>query len=174
MFKTIMDRVYISKATAKRRVWGAGQRGSLEFKTVLQDGTEVPWRQGGATVSSHRIANLKPKSRVQKPCGPHRHAPRMKTCSLSCSCWLLLLKSWSLRQSRGGSLFAEPASAFAGKALSGVLPGGQFQLDAAIAGLGVFRRAGIEGLKFTKPCGHKMLGRDALLCKCLDDGNSAR
>ena len=31
-------------------------------------------------------------------------APQARTCSLSCLSWLRLLKSWSLRQSRGGSL----------------------------------------------------------------------
>lgn len=44
------------------------------------------------------------RSRDPKPSEPHAPGPRLKTCSLSCSSWLHLLKSWSLRQSRGGSL----------------------------------------------------------------------
>ncbi|RZF59205.1 winged helix-turn-helix domain-containing protein, partial [Sphingomonas populi] len=38
---------------------------------------------------------------------PHGREPRVKTCSLSCSYRLRLLRSWSLRQSRGGSVQRE-------------------------------------------------------------------
>jgi hypothetical protein len=38
------------------------------------------------------------------PAAPHARAPQAKTCSSSCSSWLHLLRSWSLRQTRGGSI----------------------------------------------------------------------
>src|SRR5262245_43393602 len=37
------------------------------------------------------------------PSAPHGRGPQAKTCSLSCSSWLHLLRSGSLRQTRGGS-----------------------------------------------------------------------
>src|SRR5260221_5320128 len=37
------------------------------------------------------------------PSAPLAHGPQAKTCSLSCLSSLHLLKSWSLRQTRGGS-----------------------------------------------------------------------
>src|SRR5688572_7253096 len=42
-------------------------------------------------------------ARGPAPSGPHGHAPQGKICSPSLPSWLHLLKSWSLRQSRGGS-----------------------------------------------------------------------
>src|ERR1022692_1189924 len=41
--------------------------------------------------------------RVPEPSVPHGSELPERTCSLSCLSWLHLLKSWSLRQSRGGS-----------------------------------------------------------------------
>jgi hypothetical protein len=42
-------------------------------------------------------------ARDPKPSAPRGLAPQARTYSLSCSSWLHLLKSWSLRQTRGGS-----------------------------------------------------------------------
>src|ERR1035437_8498794 len=39
-----------------------------------------------------------------EPSAPHGSGPQERICSSSCLSWLHLLKSWSLRQSRGGSL----------------------------------------------------------------------
>src|ERR1017187_5269112 len=47
--------------------------------------------------------------RVPEPSVPHGSELPERTCSLSCLSWLHLLKSWSLRQSRGGSLFRSDA-----------------------------------------------------------------
>src|ERR1039458_2767350 len=44
--------------------------------------------------------------RVPEPSVPHGSELPERTCSLSCLSWLHLLKSWSLRQSRGGSVIA--------------------------------------------------------------------
>src|SRR6202795_3604168 len=41
--------------------------------------------------------------RDPEPSEPLGSGPRVKTCSLSCLSWLHPLKSWSLRQTRGGS-----------------------------------------------------------------------
>src|ERR1019366_1627604 len=38
-----------------------------------------------------------------EPSAPHGSGPQERICSSSCLSWLHLLKSWSLRQSRGGS-----------------------------------------------------------------------
>src|ERR1700720_2772477 len=43
------------------------------------------------------------RSRDPEPSEPHEPGPRVKICSSSCLSWLHFLKSWSLRQSRGGS-----------------------------------------------------------------------
>src|SRR5271154_2322456 len=43
-------------------------------------------------------------ARDPKPSAPRELAPQARTCSLSCLSWLHPLKSWSLRQTRGGSL----------------------------------------------------------------------
>jgi hypothetical protein len=55
-------------------------------------------------------------ARDPPPSAPRGHGPQAKTCSLSCSSWLHLLKSWSLRQTRGGSpkAFAMPLDHVAG------------------------------------------------------------
>src|SRR5271155_5183109 len=42
-------------------------------------------------------------ARDPKPSAPRELAPQARTCSLSCLSWLHPLKSWSLRQTRGGS-----------------------------------------------------------------------
>src|SRR5450759_1459284 len=39
-----------------------------------------------------------------EPSAPHGSGPQERICSSSCLSWLHLLKSWSLRQSRGGSV----------------------------------------------------------------------
>src|SRR6266702_1579018 len=41
--------------------------------------------------------------RDPEPSEPHGPGPRVKTCSSSCLSWLHPLRSWSLRQTRGGS-----------------------------------------------------------------------
>src|SRR5207302_10584515 len=41
--------------------------------------------------------------RDRGPTAPRGNAPQAKTCCLSACSWLHLLKSWSLRQTRGGS-----------------------------------------------------------------------
>lgn len=43
------------------------------------------------------------RRRDPEPSEPHGPGPRAKTCSSSCSSWLHPLRSWSLRQTRGGS-----------------------------------------------------------------------
>src|SRR5205807_7852949 len=42
--------------------------------------------------------------RDRGPTAPRGNAPQAKPCCLSACSWLHLLKSWSLRQTRGGSL----------------------------------------------------------------------
>src|SRR6266699_2167486 len=44
------------------------------------------------------------RSRDPEPSEPHGPGPRVNTCSSSCLSWLHPLRSWSLRQTRGGSL----------------------------------------------------------------------
>src|ERR1019366_100003 len=58
--------------------------------------------------SSLRSKQPPPSARHARPRGPEPSAPlgpglRERICSSSCLSWLHLLKSWSLRQSRGGS-----------------------------------------------------------------------
>src|SRR5882757_4306182 len=43
------------------------------------------------------------RPRGPKPSEPHGSGLQVRICSSSCLSWLRLLKSWSLRQSRGGS-----------------------------------------------------------------------
>src|SRR5258708_31290138 len=43
------------------------------------------------------------RSRDPEPSEPHGLGPRVKICSWSCLSWLHPLRSWSLRQTRGGS-----------------------------------------------------------------------
>ena len=43
-------------------------------------------------------------SRDPKPSAPRGRGPQAKTCSSSCLSWLHLLRSWSLRQTRRGSV----------------------------------------------------------------------
>ena len=43
-------------------------------------------------------------SEVRASGAPRGRAPQARTCSLSCLSWLHLLKSWSLRQTQGGSI----------------------------------------------------------------------
>src|SRR6267142_2662680 len=43
------------------------------------------------------------RPRAPEPSEPHGSALQVRICSSSCLSWLHLLKSWSLRQSRGGS-----------------------------------------------------------------------
>src|SRR6266699_3674126 len=43
------------------------------------------------------------RSRDPEPSEPHGPGPRVNTCSSSCLSWLHPLRSWSLRQTRGGS-----------------------------------------------------------------------
>ena len=63
----------------------------------------------GPCSRSSRLSNTPPPSgidvhpHVPEPSGPRGHGLHVKTSSLSCSSWLHFLKSWSLRQSRGGS-----------------------------------------------------------------------
>src|ERR1019366_9236109 len=54
--------------------------------------------------------SLPPSARGARSCDPepselHEPGPRVKTCSSSCLSWLHPLRSWSLRQTRGGSLW---------------------------------------------------------------------
>src|SRR4051812_31057510 len=44
------------------------------------------------------------RRRDPEPCEPHGPGPRAKTCSSYCLSWLHPLRSWSLRQTRGGSV----------------------------------------------------------------------
>src|SRR3954453_11501021 len=44
------------------------------------------------------------RRRDPEPSKPHGPGPRLKTCSSSCLSWLHPLRSWSLRQTRGGSM----------------------------------------------------------------------
>src|SRR5262249_22051686 len=46
------------------------------------------------------------RPRGPQPSGPRAPGPREKTCCWSASSWLHLLRSWSLRSTRGGSLEA--------------------------------------------------------------------
>src|SRR5271165_5708631 len=43
------------------------------------------------------------RRRDPEPSEPHGPGPQAKTCSSSCLSWLHPLRSWSLRQTRGGS-----------------------------------------------------------------------
>src|SRR5262245_56674651 len=43
------------------------------------------------------------RPRGPQPSGPRAPGPREKTCCWSASSWLHLLRSWSLRSTRGGS-----------------------------------------------------------------------
>src|SRR5882757_2763488 len=58
---------------------------------------------------SSRLSKQPPPSarharpRGPKPSEPHGSGLQVRICSSSCLSWLRLLKSWSLRQSRGGS-----------------------------------------------------------------------
>src|SRR5262249_51005848 len=45
------------------------------------------------------------RPRGPQPSGPRAPGPREKTCCWSASSWLHLLRSWSLRSTRGGSTF---------------------------------------------------------------------
>src|SRR3981189_3055968 len=59
--------------------------------------------------SSLRSKQPPPSARHVRPHGPEPSAPhgsglQERICSSSCLSWLHLLKSWSLRQSRGGSI----------------------------------------------------------------------
>ncbi|MGI4793965.1 MAG: LysR substrate-binding domain-containing protein [Janthinobacterium lividum] len=49
------------------------------------------------------------RARGPAPFAPRAHGPRAQTCSSSCSYRLYLLRSWSLRQTRGGSLLRRTA-----------------------------------------------------------------
>src|SRR5262245_12368925 len=44
------------------------------------------------------------RRRDPEPSGPHDRGPQARTCSSSCLSWLHPLRSWSLRQTRGGSI----------------------------------------------------------------------
>src|SRR4029077_8423364 len=44
------------------------------------------------------------RPRGPEPSGPRGPGPREKTCCWSASSWLHLLRSWSLRSTRGGSV----------------------------------------------------------------------
>ena len=57
------------------------------------------WPRSTSPPPSARHARL----RDPEPSAPHGRGPREKTCSSSCLSWLHLLRSWSLRQTRGGS-----------------------------------------------------------------------
>src|SRR5262245_41397109 len=50
------------------------------------------------------------RPRGPQPSGPRAPGPREKTCCWSASSWLHLLRSWSLRSTRGGSLTVFNAS----------------------------------------------------------------
>ena len=50
------------------------------------------------------------RARDPAPSAPHARGPQAKTCSLSCLSSLHLLRSWSLRQTRGGSIRSAPTS----------------------------------------------------------------
>src|ERR1035437_7790375 len=57
--------------------------------------------------------SLPPSARGARSCDPepselHEPGPRVKTCSSSCLSWLHPLRSWSLRQTRGGSVRLMP------------------------------------------------------------------
>ena len=41
---------------------------------------------------------------IQHPAAPRGNGPQARTCCLSACSWLRLLKSWSLRQTRSGSV----------------------------------------------------------------------
>src|SRR5882672_1049842 len=65
--------------------------------------------------SSPRSKQPPPSARHVRPHGPEPSAPhgsalQVRICSSSCLSWLHLLKSWSLRQSRGGSIYLIPVS----------------------------------------------------------------
>src|ERR1700675_3957706 len=49
--------------------------------------------------------------RDPEPSEPLGSGPRVKTCSSSCLSWLHPLRSWSLRQTRGGSVFEKESAA---------------------------------------------------------------
>jgi hypothetical protein len=56
------------------------------------------------TTAAQRDGVISPRDPA--PSAPRVRAPRAKTCSSSCLSWLHLLRSWSLRQTRGGSFQA--------------------------------------------------------------------
>src|SRR6476469_883844 len=64
----------------------------------------------GIGIENERAAISDARSRDPEPSEPLGLGPRVKTCSSSCSSWPHLLKSWSLRQSRGGSMDPAPVS----------------------------------------------------------------
>src|ERR1035437_8036759 len=63
-----------------------------------------------------------------EPYAPHGSGPQERICSSSCLSWLHLLKSWSLRQSRGGSLpachalYSSDSASVAGRDVNEDLP----------------------------------------------------
>src|SRR4029078_3784226 len=68
------------------------------------------------------------RPRAPEPSEPHGSALQERICSSSCLSWLHLLKSWSLRQSRGGSYGRQRAAHVAsfGATLDGKLVGSNF------------------------------------------------
>src|SRR5450756_670637 len=58
-----------------------------------------------------------------EPSAPHGSGPQERICSSSCLSWLHLLKSWSLRQSRGGSI-RRPSLVFSPVRLIDFIPRG--------------------------------------------------
>src|SRR5882672_6777603 len=79
------------------------------------------------------------RPRAPEPSEPHGSALQVRICSSSCLSWLHLLKSWSLRQSRGGSVagLAEPQSRQDGFAIP-------HQLETRQA-IDLFRRTSLAG-----------------------------
>ncbi len=74
-----------SPSLPTHEVWAENSRSSLKSKPPPTSGTDNRLRD---PISS----------------APHGREPPVKTCSLSCSYETLSLKSWGLRQSRGGSM----------------------------------------------------------------------
>src|SRR5215204_3582756 len=75
-----------------------------------RDQTSSPTHAASAPCSrSSPQSSLPPPSakcarlRDPEPAAPHGRGPRERTCLSFCSSWLHLLKSWSLRSTRGGS-----------------------------------------------------------------------
>src|ERR1700722_17841753 len=84
----------------------------IQFTTPGAGGSAVPLIKEAASVACSRswpqLTSLPPtargaRSRDPEPSEPHGPGPRVKTCSSSCLSWLHPLRSWSLRQPRGGS-----------------------------------------------------------------------